>query len=336
MRAASDASMRGQIVTAASLSALLAAVIILGSSRGDVDRMTEGDGLIYQYVAANLAQDPEAMHPVVVERGTSLRYGRIGFPALIWLFSAGQRAAMPYVQPLLIVLAAGAAGAASATLLSRAGPLGALLPFLAPGFSVSVQGGFADAVAVPFALWAVVFARRERWLPTGVMLGAAMLTRENAGAVLVGIGVWLLLRRRFAVVGALSLSVIPLLAWYMFVDQRYGHIPILDPYLRSTTDTIAAPGLAIWRSLTDSTASGTLTAAIHLGLALVAFALWRRSIVGAIAAACGLQVLAAGRFSFAYEGEAFRQFTLLQLFLIIALGWKRWSEPAAESAGPAS
>lgn len=292
--------------------------------------MTEGDGEIYQYVAQNFAQDPEDVHPVVVERGTSLRYGRVGFPALIWTFSAGRPEAMPYVQPILIVLAAGAAGGATALLIPRAGPLVALIPFLAPGFVISVQGGFADAVAVPFALWAVVFARRERWVPTGFMLAAAMLTRENAGAVLVGIAVWLLLRKRFGVIAGLALSLVPLLAWYVFVDWRFGHIPILDPYLRVKTETIAAPGVAIWRALTDSTASGTLTAALHLALALVAFALWRRSIVGAIAAACGLQVLAAGRFSFVYEGEAFRQFTLLQLFLILALGWRRWSEPAAD------
>jgi hypothetical protein len=318
-------------MTAALVSAAIAAVIILASSRGDVDRMTEGDGLIYRYVAANFAQDPNDVHPVVVERGTSLRYGRVGFPALIWLASAGQPAAMPYVQPVLIVFAAGAAGAALALLIPGAGPFVSLIPFLAPGFSVSVQGGFADAVAVPFSLWAVVYARRERWLPAGLMLAAAILTRENAGAVLLGIAIWLALRRRFGVIAGLALSIVPLAAWYGFVAWRYGHIPILDPYLRVTTETIATPVVAIWRSLTDSTASGALTAAFHLGLALVAFALWRRSVAGAIAAACGLQVLAAGRFSFAYEGEAFRQFTLLQLFLILALGWRWWSHPSGDA-----
>lgn len=326
--------MKPHVKAATVVAALLAAGIILAGSRGDVDRMTEGDGLIYRYVAGHLAQDPADVHPVVVERGTSLRYGRIGFPALIWLFSAGRPEAMPYVQPILIVVAAGAAGAAAATLLPRAGPLAPLIPFLAPGFTVSLQGGFADAVAVPFVLWAVVFARRERWAPATVMLAAAMLTRENAGAVLVGIALWLLIRRRVAPVAGLALSLLPLVAWYGFVASRYGHIPILDPYLRVTTETIAAPGVAIWRSLTDSTASGTVTAALHLALALVGFALWRRSIAGAVAAVCGLQVLAAGRFSFVYEGEAFRQFTLLQLFVIIALAWRRWSEPVEIEAAP--
>lgn len=324
--------MKPNPIAAALVGTFVAAAIILAASRGDVDRMTEGDGLIYRYVAAHFAQDPAEVDPVVVERGTSLRYGRAGFPALIWAFSAGRNEAMPYVQPILIALAAGAAAAAVTILLPGAGPLAAMIPFLAPGFAVSVRGGFADAVAVAFGLWAVVFARRERWLPTGLLLAAAILTRENAGAVFVGIAVWLALRKRYRIIGALSLSLAPTAAWYLFVRARYGHIPILDPYLRVTTETIAAPGVAIWRSLTDSTASATLTAALHLALAIVAFALWRRSLAGAIAAASGLQVLAAGRFSFVYEGEAFRQFTMLQLFLILALLWNRWGEQARAEA----
>src|SRR5687768_276568 len=138
--------MRSPRFFAAVAAAIVAAGIVLASSRGNVERMTVGDGEIYQYVAAHLAQDPEDVHPVVMERGTSLRYGRVGFPALIWLASAGRPSAMRYVQPILIVAAAAAAGAASATLVPRAGPLAPLVPFLAPGFSISVQGGFADAV----------------------------------------------------------------------------------------------------------------------------------------------------------------------------------------------
>jgi hypothetical protein len=54
-------------------------------------------------------------------------------------------------------------------------------------------------------------------------------------------------------------------------------------------------------------------------LMLLAFALWRRSVFGAIAAAAGLQVLSAGRFSWHFEGEAVRAFTFLQVFLILAI-----------------
>jgi hypothetical protein len=321
--------MRSPRVAAWVAATLMAFAIILANSRGDVDRMTEGDGLIYRYVAAHFNADPDDVDPVVVDRGTSLRYGRVGFPALIWLASAGRPAAMPYVQPILIALAAGAAGAAVSVLLPRAGPLAAALPFLAPGFSLAVAGGFAEVVAVAFALWAVVFAQRERWGMAATMLSVALLTRENAGAVLVGLAVWLATRRRIKPIGLLVLAGIPVLAWYSYVAARYGHVPLLDPYLRVTTDTIGPPLIAIWDAITDSTASSTITAVVHLALAVAAFAMWRRSQIATIAAACGLQVLAAGRFSFAYEGEAVRQFIFLQLFLLLALMWSRWrAEPA--------
>ncbi len=313
--------------------AAVAAAIILANSRGDVDRMTYGDGLIYRYVAAHFAQDPNDVSPVVRERGTSLRYGRVGLPALIWVASAGRPSAMPYAQPAIIVLAAAAAGIATARLLPRAGPIAPMIPFLAPGFSLAVSGGFAEVVAVAFALWAVVAARDERWGVASVLLAAALLTRENAGAVLLGLAVWCVLRRRLSAVAVLASSAGPVLVWYAIVAARYGHFPILDPYLRVTTDTIGPPVGAIARALVDSPASSVATAAIHLALAIIAFALWRRSIAGAVAAAAGIQVLAAGRFSFAFEGEAFRQFVFLQLFLIAALMWSRWSETAEGTSG---
>jgi hypothetical protein len=325
---------RSRYAAAALVAAGVAAAIILANSHGDVYRMTEGDGQIYQYVAAHFDTPPAEVHPVVRERGTSLRYGRMGLPSLIWLASAGQPEAMPYVQPIIMVFAAGAAGAAIAALLPRAPPAVAILPFLAPGFAVAVSGGFAEVVAVAFALWAVVFAREERWGPATALLAAAMLTRENAGAVLVGVAVWCLLRKNRRPVVVLAGSLVPVLVWYAVVAARYGHIPILDPYLRVTTDTIGPPVVAIIRAIVDSPASSALTAAIHLALAIVAFAMWRRSLFGAVAAAAGLQVLAAGRFSFRFEGEAVRQFTFLQLFLIMAFLWERFAgrQPVGDSA----
>ena len=103
------------------------------------------------------------------------------------------------------------------------------------------------------------------------------------------------------------------------MDARYGHLPILDPYLRVATDTIGPPFVAVWRSVTGAPAGPTLTAAVHLALMLLAFSLWRRSVFGTIAAAAGLQVLSAGRFSWHFEGEAVRAFTFLQIFLILAV-----------------
>jgi hypothetical protein len=275
---------------------LLAAILALGAliavSRGHADKMAYGDGLIYRYVATHLTTAPSQIDPVVSSRGSSVRYGRIGFPALIWLAAAGHDSATPYSQALLVIVFAGVAGAATSILFPRAGPIGALLPFLAPGFSLSVVGGYGEVMAVALGLWAVILARRARWWQAAGLLAGAMLTRENAGAVLVGLLAWALLQRRPKGAAILATSIIPLAAWYAFVDVRYGHIPLLDPYLRVTTDTIATPFVAVWHSLTQGPTGSIATAAIHVGLALIAFWFWRKDDLATVAAAAGLQVLA--------------------------------------------
>src|SRR5205809_6059297 len=95
------------ILPAFFLAALVALGALIAVSRGHVDRMAYGDGLIYRYVASHLTTPPSQVDPVVSSRGSSIRYGRIGFPALIWLASAGHDSVMPWAQAALIVLSAG-------------------------------------------------------------------------------------------------------------------------------------------------------------------------------------------------------------------------------------
>jgi hypothetical protein len=317
---------------AALIGGVVAAVLVIGASGGDVGKTARSDGLIYRYIAAHIDQDPEDVDPVVAERGTSLRYGRIGLPALIWVASAGQPEAMPYAQAALMILAAAATSAATVILLPRAGPLTPLLPFVAPGLTLSVVGGYAEAMAVALGLWCLVFLRADRWLPALGTLSMAILTRENAAAVLVGGFLWLILQRRVRSAGLLALSLVPVGVWYGYVSVRFGHIPVLDPYLRIRTETIDTPFLAVLRSIADPISTRSLLMAlIHIGLAVVAFAMWRRSLFGAVAAAAGLQVLSAGRFSWAFIGEASRVFVLLELFVVLTLVERRM-RPAPEPA----
>ncbi len=309
----------GEWKRAAALGMIVAAVVILANSRGQVYKMTLSDGLISRYVAANMNEDPGDVHPVVTRRGTSLRYGRIGLSLFIWLFSAGRAPAMAYVQPVIMLLCAGAVAAAVATLFPRAPPAFLLAPFISLGFLLSVVGGFQDALAIAFSLWAVVSASRKRWWWTAALLACAMLTRENAGAVLIGIGLWCVLHRRFRVLPILASSLVPVVAWHAYVAARYGHWPLLDPYLRVKTSTIQAPFVAVWHSLTRSPFDATVVVVAHVVLAVLAFALWRRSLLGAVAAAAGLQVLMAGPFAYKFLGEATRAFAPLQVFVILAL-----------------
>jgi hypothetical protein len=104
------------LLIAASLAGAIALLSLLAESRGHVQRTAYGDGLIYRYVASHLTTPPSQIDPVVSSRGSSIRYGRIGFPAFIWITAAGQSSAMPYAQAVLIVILAGAAGAATTLL----------------------------------------------------------------------------------------------------------------------------------------------------------------------------------------------------------------------------
>jgi hypothetical protein len=326
-------ALRKRAAAAALIGAVIAGAIVLASSRGHVADMTRGDGQIYQYVAANLGRAPQDVHPVVRERGTSLRYGRIGLPVTIWVVSAGQPSAMPYTQPLIMLAAAAAASAAAALLLPGAGPLAPILPFVAPGFSLSIAGGYAEALGVALALWAVVFALRRRWGWCAVMLAWAILTRENTTAILVGIAAWMIWRGSTKSVPVIAASLVPVAGWWVFVKQRFGYIPPLDPYLREQTNTVGTPGVALVQSFTDA-ASGRAAAmaAFHVGLAVAAIALARRSLFGLIATVLSLQVIVSGPFAWRFIGEAARTGVFLQLFVALALvAWRRpqWADPAS-------
>ena len=155
----------------------------------------------------------------------------------------------------------------------------------------------------------------------------AMLTRENAGAVLLGLIVWQLMHKAPKAAGILLTSLIPLIGWYAFCDARFGHIPLFDPYLHTTTDTIATPIVGIWHALTQGPAGSIATAAIHLAFALIALWFWRKDIFAIVAAAAGLQVLSSGVFAWHFIGDAMRAFTFLELFLLLTLLRYRWPEP---------
>jgi hypothetical protein len=236
---------------------------------------------------------------------------------------------MPYSQAILLVLFAGLAGVGASIFLPRAGPIASVIPFLAPGFALSVVGGYGEVPAVAITIWAVIMIQREKWWAAAGLLAIALLVREDTGFAVIGLLAWLAWRRQWKPVPILVTAVIPLLGWYAFVRSRYGHIPIFDPFLKVSTRT---PVVAVWHSITEGPAGSIATAAVHLGLALAAFWLWRRSITHAVAAAAGLQVLSSGVVAWEFVGDALRVFTFLQLFLLFGLAARRWG-PARSDLG---
>lgn len=331
MLEASGKGLRRRVILAALIGAALSALILFARARGSIHDTAMGDGAIARYIAAHFDAEPAEVHPVVAERGTSLRYGRAGMPAAIWLLAAGRRDAMPWSHATLTVLSGAVAAAAAAALMSRAHPWAPLLPFLAPGFPLAVSGGFAEAFAVPLVLLGIWAALRRRWFICAGAMAGALLTRENTAPILLVLVVLAVVRRAWAGAGALALAVVPTAAWYAFVAQRFGHIPPLDPYLRVVTETVGPPFVALYDSLTDAASLGSLiTLLVHLGAWGVCIALIRRSLFAVLGAVTGVQLLVSGPFAWELIGEAARTAVFLQLFTILALVDVRTRSRSAE------
>jgi len=309
---------RRRLLLAGLAGVMFAVVVIAIASHGDPDKMIFGDGRLYRAVAQDLrARDP-AIQAFIRTRGTSLRYGRIGFPVVLWAASGGSAHAMRWVQPALLVLAAGAVAAAASELIPGS-VVFALAPFAAVGLTVSLTGGFAEPLAIAASLWAVVAAERKHPWVAAAALAIGILTRENAVAVLVGLVAWALLRGRKRDAWVLASAMVPVVAWYIFVDIRFGHLPFLDPWLRSISNSVGFPIVALWEPLTKHGFAAAALIVVHLALAIYAFVRWRTSDVAAVAAACGLTILTLGVDVWRFIGDATRVTSLLEVFVVIEI-----------------
>jgi hypothetical protein len=294
------------------------AIIVIGiASHGHTDRMIFGDGRMYRAVASDLDANDPTIQEFIRTRGTSLRYGRIGLPVLIWVASAGKTGAMPYAQPAVLVAASAAIAGAASILIPRGSPLVALAPFAAVGLTVSLTGGFAEPVAIAASMWAVVAARRDAPWTAAAFLSVAMLTRENALAVLLGLVVWYSLRREHKRAVVLAASLVPVATWYAIVVERFGHLPFLDPWLSQVSSSLGTPVFALWDPLTNRGIGSSLSVLAHLALAGFALTRWRTSDMGTVAAACGLSVLFLGYDVWRFIGDATRVSSLLEVFVVV-------------------
>lgn len=308
------------VLTAFLIGAGIAAVVVVGHAGGQIEQTAYGDGEIYRYIARNITIPAEDVHRVVVERGTSLRFGRIGLPAMMWLLAVGRDGAMAWTQSLLMIISGGLASAAAASLFPRAGPLVAVLPWIAPGFALSISGGFADATALALGLWAIRFAFADRWLLTATALASGILVKESILVLAAGIAVVSLVRRKPHVIVACIAALAPAGAWYLVVRSRYGAIPLLDPYLDDFDGNAQTPVSAILRSiLHPPSMKGEVTALLHVGLVGLSAALALTSAYGMLALVAGIQVLSAGPFAWEFIGEAARVFVVLQVLVVFAV-----------------
>ena len=320
-------SQRRSLLTAAIIGGVLSLVILLGTatllsdSRGDVDKLAYGDGLLYRYAAANLSTPTEELDPIFVTRGTALRFGRIGLPATMWALAGGKEAALPFAQAAIMVASGATAAMACSALFPRAGPPAALIPFLIPGFALAVSGGYAEAPAAAAALLGLWALQRGRIWMCMIGLAFAMLSRENAAASIVGVVALQVLRRNHGAAARITLAFVPALLWYSFVWLRWGTFPPLDPYLRDN-ETVGPPVLALVKSLTQPATSGALLLClIHVGIWILVIwlAATKRTAWAIIASVVGLQLLVSGPFAWTFLGDGTRTSVFLELTAILAI-----------------
>jgi hypothetical protein len=305
-----------RLLAAAALGVGISALIIWIPARGHVQNATFGDGQVYRYIARHLFGPPGPITAAPVQ------YGRIGLPSLLWLLSGGSGNAMPYVQPIVMMLSGGAIAAATAALLPGSLVVSAA-PFAALGLSASLAGGFTEPLAVALCLCALVLIERDRWGPATAILAAAILTKETALAVVGGIIIWQLLRREYKGLVVIA-SVVPYLAWGLYVASRYGAFPLSDPWWRA--QTVGTPFVALWRTLSIG-GTAAIVAGIHAGLGVFTLAIWRRNRAATIALITSVQILVTTPVVWGYLGDGLRSTTFFEVFLILAvLGILRQSE----------
>ena len=307
------------------------AVAFIGlASGGDVDRMTFGDGRLHRIVATDLGADDSTVSPTLAGSGPALRYGRIGLPVVLWAVSAGRPAIMRYAQPAIMVASAAGIAIVSALLLQTRSPFIALAPFLAVGLTASLAGGFSEPLSVLVALIAVLLVERDRPWAAAVALGCAMFARENAVVVVVGLSLWLGLQRRVRDAAVVAGSMVPIAAWHFVVERRFDHLPLRDPWLVET-GALGAPFAAVADALGRVSAIAVVVIVVHLVVGAVGLILWRRSMLGAVAAIAALPILSTGEFSWRYIGDASRLGVFLQVFVILALARMYLTKPDGPS-----
>ena len=138
------------------------------------------DGQFFYRLAINPLNFSHTAYGITVDR--AYRFMRVGYPALTWVFSFGQRALVPYML-VAVNVAALTALAASGAVIARQGGRHAAWGLLLPayfGLVTSLSRDTAEPVAAAFLVAALLAIRARRPVLAGPLLAFAALTRETA------------------------------------------------------------------------------------------------------------------------------------------------------------
>src|SRR5262245_24418495 len=156
------------------------------------------------------------------------RYGRIGFPLLTKVFSAGRWQLYPMVMTWLILGAIGLCGLVLSVAARAQGGSGAwgLGVILIPGFWTSLQTSLPEPIASALVFAGCLFFLKGRLGWASAAFALSLLVRETGSFFVICLAVSLLMSRgrktslRFAVAAFLALVIWRIyMAWILFPDS---------------------------------------------------------------------------------------------------------------------
>jgi hypothetical protein len=190
------------------------------------------DGAAFYRLALDPFTGTRTAHGITLDN-PAYRQQRIGYPLLVWLLSAGQAAAVPWLLVFVNVaalIALGGIGGYIARLGGAHAAWGLLVP-LYPGFIYSLSRDLSEPLAAALGLGALLALLRRRDATAALLLTLAVLTRETA-LVIAGMAAswWLFLRlRRMPAPHRAVVFVLPAVvyaAWQAFLYTRWGVLPL--------------------------------------------------------------------------------------------------------------
>jgi hypothetical protein len=213
------------------------------------------DGQFFYRLALNPLNFHHTAYGITMDR--PYRYMRIGYPAVTWLFSLGQHAAVPVVLVAVNIAAIGAMGYLGAVF-ARDGGRHALAGLLLPGYFgllTSLSRDTAEPLAAACLLAGLLAVRARRPVLAALLLAYGVLTRETvmvavaAIAIVRVIGVLRRTQRPGRDDLAWVLPAVMFVAWQVVVKAATGSIPLLADGGRNAGAPFIAPFQALRNNL---------------------------------------------------------------------------------------
>ena len=249
-----------------------ALVLVLVAAAVTDGSIYQGDPLSFLRVARSPFGDGAALEPDAAVHGVAYRFGRILYPLLAWLLAGGQRELVEWTLPLVSVAAFGLCAVAASELASEARrpPLFGALVVCVPTLITSTATLYGDAVGVALLLGAYAFhlrgQRRAAWLAAALV----PLAREALLVALVPMALDHLRRHRGRALVHIAGALVPVTAWYLWVQWRVGELPFLDDSV-SRREALGLPFVGAARAIDDANGDAALVAGTVL-VALLAVA----------------------------------------------------------------